>query len=314
MKFLFSALLLLVVCPATFAIDKDPVSFAFGIDAPPEVQGSPGEVKTFDVFATLTTKDNTSPDGAQAWVFGMLISKEATISKVAIKGLTVSTIYDEDVDQDPGTPPVHHDPYFQDLGAVEMFTKIAKRGCYPFAECTYQAAFSAVVFRSQEKMVLQPNGIERIARITIQVTVPKGPDCLPVRLWYQDGVYIGSSQPVANFVTFEGRSVKPEQGSTTILVCPTPFRRGDSNSDGGVDISDAIASLAFLYLGGRTPGCMQAADANDDGQVDLSDPVFTLLVLFNPEVDAQFPMPGAFGCGPDPSPDSLSCFAYPACS
>src|ERR1041385_3518797 len=45
----------------------------------------------------------------------------------------------------------------------------------------------------------------------------------------------------------------------------TVFVRGDSSGDGAVDLNDAVYSLAYLFQGGETPGCLEAADANDDG-------------------------------------------------
>ncbi|MBI4601451.1 MAG: CotH kinase family protein [Planctomycetes bacterium] len=72
------------------------------------------------------------------------------------------------------------------------------------------------------------------------------------------------------------------------------FIRGDSNSSGRVDISDAIATLACLFSGGACPSCLDAADANDDGAVDLSDAVYTLSHLFagGPAPAEPFPEPG----------------------
>lgn len=58
------------------------------------------------------------------------------------------------------------------------------------------------------------------------------------------------------------------------------FTRGDSNNDLSVDISDAINTLAFLYLGTRDLRCPDSADVNDDGIVDISDPIYTLNALF----------------------------------
>ena len=59
------------------------------------------------------------------------------------------------------------------------------------------------------------------------------------------------------------------------------FIRGDSNGDGKVDISDAQATLNYLFLGGGSaPRCPDAADANDDGVLNIADPVMTLWHLF----------------------------------
>ncbi|MBI4578305.1 MAG: hypothetical protein HY718_01290, partial [Planctomycetes bacterium] len=59
-----------------------------------------------------------------------------------------------------------------------------------------------------------------------------------------------------------------------------PFRRGDSNADGAVDISDAVAVIGFLFLAGAEPTCLDAADAEDSGVVDISDAISLLSYLF----------------------------------
>ncbi len=79
------------------------------------------------------------------------------------------------------------------------------------------------------------------------------------------------------------------------------FRRGDSNNDGGTDISDAITLFGYLFLGATAPPCDDAADANDDEGVDISDGIFVLYFLFQngPAPEA----PGVFLCGEDPTAD-----------
>ena len=88
----------------------------------------------------------------------------------------------------------------------------------------------------------------------------------------------------------------------------TPFRRGDVNLDGAVDISDASRFLGFLFLGdGRLP-CEDAADANDSGRLDLADTVFILSFLFLERVVP--PQPGPDVAGMDPSLDALGCDGF----
>ncbi len=69
------------------------------------------------------------------------------------------------------------------------------------------------------------------------------------------------------------------------------FRRGDPNGDGVLDLSDAVRTLAWLFLGGAPLGCLEAADANADAVVDISDAAFTLAWLFlgGPAPAAPFP-------------------------
>ena len=91
----------------------------------------------------------------------------------------------------------------------------------------------------------------------------------------------------------------------------TPFRRGDVNADGSVDISDSITTLGFLYLGGpeKLP-CQKSADVNDDGKVDLSDAITILGNLFL----GGAPPPEPFAaCGADPTSDDLTCESFSPC-
>ncbi|MCZ6792785.1 MAG: hypothetical protein O7J95_04135, partial [Planctomycetota bacterium] len=64
--------------------------------------------------------------------------------------------------------------------------------------------------------------------------------------------------------------------------CPSAvlFIRGDATSDCGVDLSDAVRTLNWLFLGERQPTCLDAADADDTGLVDLTDAIRTLTWLF----------------------------------
>lgn len=89
------------------------------------------------------------------------------------------------------------------------------------------------------------------------------------------------------------------------------FKRGDANHDGSVDGSDATYILLFLYQGGETPQCMDAADADDVGEVDQSDAIY-ILYWVNLGGPAP-PAPGPFNCGFDPTSDTVGCSNPTAC-
>lgn len=92
----------------------------------------------------------------------------------------------------------------------------------------------------------------------------------------------------------------PRQGET-----PPEFRRGDANADRAEDLPDAVAILFWLFQGGGgEPPCIDAADVDDGGDVDLTDAVYLLSHLFR---GSPPPPPPWGGCGPDPTPDALSC-------
>lgn len=97
-------------------------------------------------------------------------------------------------------------------------------------------------------------------------------------------------------------TIEPED---LLVLQARPFRRGDVNEDGDVDISDVVAILGMLFLGSFAPPCEDAADIDDDGAVDITDPIALLMYLFNRGVPP--PPPGPRTLGIDPTPDDLTC-------
>lgn len=88
------------------------------------------------------------------------------------------------------------------------------------------------------------------------------------------------------------------------------FKRADANASDVTDLSDAVFGLNFLFSGGATPTCLDAADTNDDGKVDISDPVALLAFLFLGGTPPAAPFPD---CGPDSTADDLGCELYMHC-
>ena len=69
------------------------------------------------------------------------------------------------------------------------------------------------------------------------------------------------------------------QDRLAIALGLAPVSGGDVNGDGQVNITDAVFLLNFLFIGGRTPLCMESADANNDGEVEISDGILILKFL-----------------------------------
>lgn len=92
-----------------------------------------------------------------------------------------------------------------------------------------------------------------------------------------------------------------------------PFRRGDANEDGSLDLGDPVRILIELFAGPDDPSeCPDALDANDDGTVDLADAVHLLRFLFR---GADAPPSPLGACGPDPSgEDDLDCRVFAGCA
>ncbi len=105
-------------------------------------------------------------------------------------------------------------------------------------------------------------------------------------------------------------SVFPSLLGAAAPPLPVFFARGDTNSDSRLDLSDPIASLNYLFLGGAEPLCLAAADANADATLDLSDPVYFLTASFLGGPAIPQPSPG---CGSLPTSDGLPCGSFPPC-
>jgi len=90
-------------------------------------------------------------------------------------------------------------------------------------------------------------------------------------------------------------------------VSSPPFRRGDVNGDGSVDLADAVKVLTWLFLGDAPPDCLDAANADHAGDVGLTDAVYVLTYLFLGGTPP--PAPGPIICG-SPVDPSLGCISY----
>jgi hypothetical protein len=89
------------------------------------------------------------------------------------------------------------------------------------------------------------------------------------------------------------------------------FKRGDGDGSGAVNITDAISVLNFLFSGGTTPGCMDAADTDDSGAVNITDCINLLNHLF---LGGPAPAAPGMSCGPDPTTgDALAACVYTKC-
>ena len=84
-----------------------------------------------------------------------------------------------------------------------------------------------------------------------------------------------------------------ETVSFTVTDAAGRFIRGDANRDGQLDISDALATLFYLYHE-LDLTCLDAVDANDDEAVNLTDVLVTLDYIFlqGGAPPAPFPFPG----------------------
>ena len=87
------------------------------------------------------------------------------------------------------------------------------------------------------------------------------------------------------------------------------FTRGNCNSDGAFDLTDAIFTLNTLFFAGAGEFlCEEACDSNDDGELNITDAIFTLSALF---LGTSLPPEPYPSCGYNPKPaggeSSLAC-------
>jgi len=90
------------------------------------------------------------------------------------------------------------------------------------------------------------------------------------------------------------------------------FVRGDSNSDGSINLSDGVTPLLYLFRGGDEPACMVAADANDTGGIEIADAILVFNWLFQGGPTPAPPAPSSAGylatdCGEDLGEAALGC-------
>ena len=92
----------------------------------------------------------------------------------------------------------------------------------------------------------------------------------------------------------------------------TTFVRGDSNSDGSVNLTDGVIPLLFLFSGGAAPACLDATDTNDTGSVEITDAIIIFSWLFSGGAAPVDPSPTSPGyspadCGADATADGIGC-------
>ena len=295
--------------------------FTVGFDGVPEViAGSPGEAVSFDAYVTITTSNADPAEGAQGWVLVIRVDG-GKIRAVSDDELRVRTIFDPD--EDPSTPPI--EPYDFPLSKAG-FSKSLPYSIVTEDGTVASGAIIETVLGVGMRVELQPDGTQRIARLTIEFRVPADGTCTPLVLQVleKDTPFATRNAlpeprsifgvPFYSLIINQNGNVVPARGKVDARVCAQNFRRGDANDDARVDISDAIATLAFLFLDRGEPACLDAADSNDDGRADVSDVIFTLDDLFGPYAVSRIPAPGPSECGLDPTSDELGCGPLASCS
>ena len=268
------------------------VLFAYGIEGPRELRAAgPGDAVEgeYRIVMTPLGQVRESGDGAQGWILS-IAEKGCTIVEATTRGTAAASRGD--------TPPGLRDGGFEK-------TELASDG-------PVFGAVSAVLLSAILPVTLPATEPSVICRLQVHATAPAEALDELAGLTFLDGLK-GVGQPVFNFVTWRGGAQRPALTAFGIRVGhgANAHRRGDANSDGVVDVSDSVFLLAYLFLGGKSPTCADAADSDDSGTLSLTDAVFVTSFLFLGS--GPPPAPGPSSCGADPTPDLLSCDEYPRC-
>ncbi len=80
------------------------------------------------------------------------------------------------------------------------------------------------------------------------------------------------------------------------------FQRGDTNTNGVLEVADGLLTIEYLFLNGEPLNCWDAVDANDDGTISITDTIFLFQSLFfGGELNQEF-------CIQDQTQDLLTCY------
>jgi hypothetical protein len=148
--------------------------------------------------------------------------------------------------------------------------------------------------------------------------VPTIQEDVTVTASFENG--LGDPPKNIEIVVEGGAPLVPDLGadasiSFTCVAINEPFVRGDTNQDGSLNVSDAVAiAKAVFGLGSKLPlinDCEDSADVNDDEEVDTSDAIYLLRYLF--ESGAAIPAPNVCGNDPTPDPGGKECPRYDPC-
>jgi VCBS repeat protein len=233
-------------------------NFTFGFDGcPAEIFGTPGTVRTIELYATLTTTENPGQRGTDDW----WISMEATggaITDITLRGIRVPVVLNEYF---PGT--------IREFDLENAFTHIT--GLATHKDDPTRKGAIAVIDLYRPFRYLAPLGTQRIAKITVSAAVPS-----TVVLRYEDGFKGPVVQPVNNQVYFEGRSTIPQVETCTIQVSPCTIQEGiDCNQDGTPDACEL--AMEDCNGNGVPDGC--ESDCDGDGIPDPCE------ILARPDLD-----------------------------
>jgi hypothetical protein len=280
--------------------------------------GTPGQYLIFRQAHGVTTDMSvlltTRAGGTQGWSLGVGLDADPAVS-TAITSIWLHEVRIDQI-QDPTTFSLYW--YTQDDPPQQM-------GPYSYLDLpiTGIEAGSFLLTETVDMMnplqILPATDDLNLISFTVSADADLAQDeTAEIQLEFTDDF---GSTPFATVVVNQGISVAPavQNPATITLTGQPPFRRGDINDDGHVDIADPLFFLQSLIPCSGCPSyrCLDAADANDDERLDIADPIYILQFLFTSGPWMPPPYPG---CGIDttpsthsgPNPDLVEC-EYTSC-
>ncbi|MEM7235679.1 MAG: hypothetical protein AAF517_26140, partial [Planctomycetota bacterium] len=294
-------------------IERDPSLDANDNDVPDVCENEPGfyarliaeeaEVSSASEYARIevglwlhTYGIAPGEPGAQGWSIAVEIRGDCTQGDSTTEGTAAAA----DTDDPPG---------FRQTGFERT------QAYHSASDGRHYGVSTAVVLSFTDPITLPTDRAHKVLRIFPRVQLRE--DELPstCRLFVGDSS-LGYAQGVISNVTYDGSTTRIRSIGTSLTAEFVPFRRGDFEGDGLVNISDAVATFSFLFLGGEATSCEEAGDVNRDHRIDIADGIALLTYLFG---DGPAPSaPGAEDCGLVPvdpwRPDVLPCESYTSCA
>lgn len=112
-----------------------------------------------------------------------------------------------------------------------------------------------------------------------------GYDAVFYQEYHFNSYYHSSQDTIAHMnMTYDAKITSLIVATLASLAEPVTMEHspcGDANSDGIVDISDAVFLIQYIFAGGYAPYPLCSGDANGDGSVNISDAVYLIAYIFS---------------------------------
>jgi hypothetical protein len=285
--------------------------FILSAIGPSTVSGFPGTKASFEAMVLLDTEYPLVPTfyGAQGWIVNVAAERGTVVS--ATHSGTLAALDDDD------PPGIVRPCGFRLLEIGASRPPFGSPECANLTVAQSGANVCGEVEDGPDFGLPLEGALPSILIVTVEVVMPAAGAETVCRVFFPEGCAV-IGNPVGN-VGLLNNSLTPVAEKRELRVTlngdlstpPPVFRRADANGSGEVDISDAVNTFGFLFLGDKPPLCLSAADSNGDGAIDISDGVNTLSYLFTG--GSSIPTPGPLSCGAAPDSSRIGCASYSAC-